>query len=241
MTRTGLSPRLARHAPSPQLSMHPDDAQRLGLDEGTFARIVSAHGEAILPVTLSDGQRRGEAFAPIHWNDETAGGARVGALVHAVRDPVSGQPDNKATPVRIETVEVETVGFMASRSRMPIPDCLSWSWAAVENGFTASLASSRECAELCEAIASAVAGEDRVAYADAASGVTRLAVLRNDQLEAVIFLKQASNPEPLPDGRMIARFWAAGELTALDRLMLLSGQGMDAGGMSAPPSAPASP
>ena len=151
--------------------MHPDDAQRLGLDEGTFARIVSAHGEAILPVTLSDGQRRGETFAPIHWNDETAGGARVGALVHAVRDPVSGQPDNKATPVRIETVEVETVGFMASRSRMPIPmpELVLGGRGERLHGVPGLV--HRECAELCEAIASAVAGEDRVAYADAASGV----------------------------------------------------------------------
>jgi assimilatory nitrate reductase catalytic subunit len=234
MTRTGLSPRLARHLPSPKLSIHPGDARLHGVEDGGFARIRSLPGAALLPVEVSASQRPGEVFAPIHWNDETAGGARIGALVHALRDPWSGQPDNKATPVNVEPVRMATVGALVSRARLQLPGCLGWSWAAVENGFTADLASDLDCAEVSASISGGIEGDDRVAYADAAKGVTRLAVLRGDRLEAVLFLKDAGSDGLLPAWSFVRPFWEAERLTALDRLTLLSGQGRDADADSSP-------
>ncbi len=38
MTRTGLSPKLARHREEPLVELHPDDAARLGIVEGGLAR-----------------------------------------------------------------------------------------------------------------------------------------------------------------------------------------------------------
>ncbi|WP_244500117.1 molybdopterin dinucleotide binding domain-containing protein [Methyloceanibacter superfactus] len=95
MTRTGKSPRLGGHIDEPFVELCPADADRLVLTEGGLARLTSAHGSAVLRVRVSDGQRPGEVFAPIHWNGETASDARLGALVHPARDPHSGQPDMK--------------------------------------------------------------------------------------------------------------------------------------------------
>ena len=93
MTRTGLSPKLASHMPDPFVEVNPDDAQKLGLAGDGFAWIWTANGSAVLRVNITAAQVPGRIFAPIHWNDETAGRARVGALVHPFTDPYSGQPE----------------------------------------------------------------------------------------------------------------------------------------------------
>ena len=105
MTRTGLSPRLGAHLPEPFVEVHPADAAELGLVDGGFARLHSPHGACVLKVRISEGQRRGSLFAPIHWSETTSSSSRVGDLVAPATDPYSGQPEAKATPVSIAPVE----------------------------------------------------------------------------------------------------------------------------------------
>ena len=95
--------------------MNPADAADFGLADGGLARVASAHGSAVLRVGFDAGQARGTVFAPIHWNDEIAGDARVGAVVHPLTDPHSGQPDAKATSVTMSPVAGEPGGFILSR------------------------------------------------------------------------------------------------------------------------------
>ena len=45
MTRTGLSPRLGSHLPEPYVEVHPGDAEQFNLEEGSFARLSSRHGD----------------------------------------------------------------------------------------------------------------------------------------------------------------------------------------------------
>jgi anaerobic selenocysteine-containing dehydrogenase len=81
MTRTGLSPKLASHMPDPFVEVNPDDASKLSLAGNGFAWVWTASGSAVLRVNITAAQVPGRIFVPIHWNDETAGRARVGALV----------------------------------------------------------------------------------------------------------------------------------------------------------------
>jgi assimilatory nitrate reductase catalytic subunit len=148
MTRTGLSPRLSRHRDAPFVEVHPDDAERLGLVDGGFARVTTAHGEAELRVVATASQRRGALFAPIHWTDATAGRARVGALTHASVDPVSGQPDLKATPATIAPSPVAAEGFLVSRRRVAPPDWLAHARIAVVGGEAVVFASAERPAAL---------------------------------------------------------------------------------------------
>src|SRR5919202_454914 len=68
---------------------------------GPAARLSSPHGSAVLEVAIEEGQAPGNLFAPIHWSGETSSSGRIGALVHAIVDPFSGQPDAKATPAAV--------------------------------------------------------------------------------------------------------------------------------------------
>jgi assimilatory nitrate reductase catalytic subunit len=124
MTRTGKAPRLARHVAEPALAVHPGDAAVYGLEDGGLARIDSPHGAVTLRVGFDDGLPRGMVFAPFHWSDATGGLVRVDSVVEGVTDPVSGQPEAKATPVAVSPVVVAAEGFIVTRKRLTLPPWL---------------------------------------------------------------------------------------------------------------------
>ncbi|KAH2840816.1 hypothetical protein KXW36_001210, partial [Aspergillus fumigatus] len=80
MTRTGYAPTLAQHRREALLEIHPDDAVLYGITDGGLARVETAGGASIFRVGISDGQRRGDIFVPMHWTDVMAGGARANLL-----------------------------------------------------------------------------------------------------------------------------------------------------------------
>jgi assimilatory nitrate reductase catalytic subunit len=93
---------LAEHTPEPFIDLHPQDALLCGVREGELARVTSRWGAMVARVQHGGGIARGSVFVPIHWSGQTASDARVGAVVNPAVDPVSGEPEFKHTPVRIE-------------------------------------------------------------------------------------------------------------------------------------------
>ena len=77
MTRTGLAPELCRHAPEPVLEIHPDDAASAGVVEGALTRVLTPQGEAVAAARLTDRQRRGQIFLPMHFTDAFAPSGRA--------------------------------------------------------------------------------------------------------------------------------------------------------------------
>ena len=110
--------------------------------------MTTAHGAAELRVVATASQRRGSLFAPIHWTDATAGRARVGALTHASVDPISGQPDSKATPATIAPSPIAAEGFLVARRRVALPDWLAHARIAVPGGEAVTFASAGRPAAL---------------------------------------------------------------------------------------------
>ncbi|WP_106477386.1 nitrate reductase [Phytohalomonas tamaricis] len=101
MSRTSRAPRLMNHRAEPYIDVHPDDAHKVGVVEGGLGRLNNAQGEYVARIRLATAQRRGEVFVPMHWNDQFTGRARMGALIEAVVDPVSGQPESKHGAVQL--------------------------------------------------------------------------------------------------------------------------------------------
>jgi assimilatory nitrate reductase catalytic subunit len=143
MTRSGKSSRLAAHLAEPFVEVHPDDAQVIGLIDGGFARVATAYGACVLKVIVSEGQRSGSLFAPIHWSDENSSSARVGDLVAARTDPYSGQPESKATPATISPVALQLQGFVRTRRHFALPDGTWWCRIATAHGPEVRIASDR--------------------------------------------------------------------------------------------------
>ncbi|PMR72524.1 nitrate reductase [Billgrantia endophytica] len=105
MTRTARSPRLMNHRGEPFIELHPDDARSYGMSDRQLARLSGAGGDYIGRVRLSKGQRRGEVFVPMHWTGQFSGAARMGSLLAAYRDPISGQPESKHGAVSLKPLE----------------------------------------------------------------------------------------------------------------------------------------
>ena len=104
MTRTGKSRRLMAAEREPFLEIHPADAHRAGVRDGSFARVRSRRGWAILRVRIDDTLPVRTAFAPFHWGalHAPAGAGAVNHLTHRATDPVSRQPGLKAVAIRVE-------------------------------------------------------------------------------------------------------------------------------------------
>jgi ferredoxin-nitrate reductase len=101
MTRTAQVPRLMAMHPKPLLEIHPGDASRLGLEEGALASITSRRGGITATVTVTDRIRPGTVFLPMHWGFQQEEACEANALLHELACPHSGQPELKATAVRV--------------------------------------------------------------------------------------------------------------------------------------------
>ncbi|VUS48901.1 nitrate reductase [Klebsiella spallanzanii] len=126
MTRTGAVPRLMQHIAEPVVEVAAEDAQRYHLVEGELARIRSPNGVMVAKVIISDGQRPGSLFVPMHWNNQFARQGRVNNLLAAVTDPYSGQPESKQVAVAIATWLPVWKGELFSRQPVPLPASLHW-------------------------------------------------------------------------------------------------------------------
>ena len=140
MTRTGRVPRLMAHVREPLLDVNPEDAARLGLEEGGLARAESRHGTAVLRVRLSSDQRRGEVFAPMHWTDQFASAGPIDGLVGAAIDPVSGQPELKATALRVVPLMAHWRGLLLRREEVAPTGDFYWARVPLAGGHAFDLA-----------------------------------------------------------------------------------------------------
>ncbi len=192
MTRSGLSPRLAAHLPEPFVEIHPKDARNAGVVGGGFARLTSAHGSCVVKVIISEGQRPGSLFAPIHWSDASASSARVGALVAPITDPFSGQPEAKATPVAIAPVSFAYRGFALGRRPIVMPPKAWWSHVSIINGAGVLLASD-EAPAIWRARAQTMFGADvtLAEYDDEPRESYRVAAFAGGRLVGCLFIAPA--------------------------------------------------
>lgn len=166
MTRTGTSPRLARDKVEPYVEIGPEDAQTAGVDDAGFARVTTAFGSCVLRARVTELQPAGSVFAPIHWTAETASDARIGALVAPVVDPVSGQPEFKATPAKIAPVVFGWQGFLLVRRPVMIPVGVWWARIAIDGGFAYRVAGAQDRTAWLACARSAIADEDFIDFRD---------------------------------------------------------------------------
>jgi assimilatory nitrate reductase catalytic subunit len=229
MTRTGRVQRLMLHEGEPLLQLHPEDAARLGLAEGDLARLESRHGATVLGVRLAREQRVSEVFAPMHWTDRFSSTGPIGRLVGAAADPVSGQPELKATPVAVTPLAVRWRGLLLRRDEATLPGDLHWSRVPLETGHAYALAGWQALpgGAGSEAWIATLLGApeeaELVVYADPGRRVFRYASLVAGCLDACLFLASAKDRLPNRDvlaGLLGSRIEAAGRAALVAGLPL---------------------
>ena len=223
MTRTGLSPRLSAHVAEPFVEIHPDDAAALGVRPADLVAVRSDTGAALLRALVTDRGPRGALFAPMHWTAETCPAARIGALIAAETDPVSGQPALKSAAVSAGRFAAAWHGLAVSRARPEPPACAYWALARRRAGWSVELAGQSAPADwtaFARALVGAAPEAEPLAYRDAATGAFRAAFLDAEgRLLGAFF----AGPAPVP----ASRAWLAAALSqaAPDRAALLAGRG----------------
>jgi assimilatory nitrate reductase catalytic subunit len=228
MTRTGLSARLGSHLPEPYVDMHPQDVLLAAVRVGELARVTSRWGSAIVRVRTSGEIQRRTLFVPIHWNNSNASDARVGALVNPVVDPVSGEPELKHTPVRVEPFMVSWHGFALSRKPLAMQDVAWWVRAQGEQFQRYELAGRRVHGDRSAWARRLLKADgeqaDWLEYADANAGTYRAVLVVDDRIEACLFV----SPRPeLPSRSWLAALLAKAKLDDVDRASVLVGQSAD--------------
>ncbi len=201
MTRTGLSPKLARHREEPLVEVHPADADRMGIVDGGLARVATPQGDSLYRVAVVETQRHGELFVPIHWTDRTASGGRTGLLPRPLADPISGQPGFKNTPARLTAVTTAWRGFVIVRGELAKrPDCIWATRVAVPCGTAWDLAGDGDAGTLDALLPKG----QRIEAIDAARGTRRIAILQDGRLTATLFVTR--------DGTLPPRDWLVAQL-----------------------------
>jgi len=206
MTRTGLSPRLSQHRREPLVEVHPADALAAGLASGDLARVATTQGDSIFRVAVTDAQRPGEIFVPIHWTDRVSSGGRAGLLPGSAADPESGQPGFKSTPAAIAKVSPDWHAFLLLRQPPARdPECLWWTKIRVSGGTLFEIAGrTGEDVHLDEYLG---AGE-LLEVSDPARGVRRLVVTQQSRLMSALFVAR--------DARLPPRDWLIEQLASAD-------------------------
>jgi assimilatory nitrate reductase catalytic subunit len=230
MTRTGRSVRLAEHVPEPFIDMHPQDALLCGVKEGELARMHSSWGASVARVRHGGGIARGSVFMPIHWSGRTASDARVGAVVNPAVDPVSGEPEFKHTPVRIEPFGVNWYGFILSRTELPLEDVAHWTRIQGSGFVRYELAGRKPFLDASAWARRLLRVEDMEAdwieLEDRNGGVYRAAHLAGGRIEACLFVSQRQD---LPARAWLAQMFGRESLSPQDRIGLLSGRAREQG------------
>ncbi len=204
MTRTGRVPRLMAHQEEAVVEVSPADARKLSITNGDLLRIRTDHGNAVLPARVSEAQRAGEVFVAMHWTDRFVSAGPIDRLVSAANDPVSGQPELKATAVALAPVPILWRGLLVAGegpresgdyhwSRIPFAQGELWElrgWSRLTEG--------TELTAWASQLLGQPTGAERVSLMDPVRGVLRLANLVAGRLHSCLLLSFSARSR-LPD------------------------------------------
>jgi assimilatory nitrate reductase catalytic subunit len=83
--------------PEPRIELHPQLADKLGIEDGDWTTLESRRGACTLRAMVVRTIRPDTVFVPYHW----AGVKSINRLTIAAQDPISKIPEYKVCAVRL--------------------------------------------------------------------------------------------------------------------------------------------
>ena len=225
MTRTAKTSRLLQHKEQPYLDISPQDAEQLAVSSGDIVRVSNDQGELLLRASINEGQTSGTVFAPMHWTNRYASKARVGVVIPALVDPVSGQPELKHAPVAVSAYKAKWQGLLILANE---PESIAsdyWSHSPFEKGHCYHLASDSEADAGFNSLKKLLPKGEMISLEDSAAGSYRVAICDADQLAGVLFVSQKND---LPESQWLCSQFNAQAIDPTQRVALLAGRPADA-------------
>lgn len=191
MTRTGRVAKLMTHSDEPYIDVNPQDAKKFDLKEEQLATLTNLNTSYIGRVNITDDQRDGEVFVPIHWTNNFSASALASALVNPITDNLSGQPEFKHSPVNIEPFNASWAGYLISSVAVNCPQKY-WSKIQLSQGHKYVLADTEKLGN-DEAVISHLFPHihDWLVLKDDKQNILRIAGFENKQL--VCFFAGSTN------------------------------------------------
>lgn len=231
MSRTGLSANLSTHRAEPYCEIHPNDALKYGIQEGELVEVRSEWGLCILRAQVSDNIRRGQVFAPIHWNDQVASDARIGKLVNPVVDAISGEPEFKHTPVMIQPFHIQWQGVLYVREGFEhyvqpfIDKSIWWTKVKANRATRYEIADRQKFSTTTEQLKSLLPFTEEdfewLNLEDQTAHISHSVVLQEGKLIASLYI---APKRLLPDRDWLSGLFQRERLSAMHRKALLAGQ-----------------
>ena len=107
-TRTGKVGNANKFSPTPYMEINPRAAEGLGIKHGSYARLTSRRGDAVVMVQCTERTAPDSVFVPFHFH-ECVNRVSLGLL-----DPHSRQPAYKQCAVNIEPIEDQQAAAQAN-------------------------------------------------------------------------------------------------------------------------------
>lgn len=222
MTRTARSTKLNGHISEPFVDIHPVDAEKWSVENDGLAKIESRWGTALARVQITKAQRVGNIFVPMHWTQQNSSLSRVDAVVNPEVDPVSGQPELKHTPVKISPYQAVWYGFILSKTRLNLSEndyCVSVNG---EQFWRYELAGESQIGDYSTWAKQRLGEEGEwLEYADIKAERFRAGIIKNNQLDAVVFLAATHQ---LPTRTWLSKLFTESPLSDEARSNLLAGK-----------------
>ena len=233
MSRTGLSANLSTHRAEPYCEIHPQDALKYGVKEGELLEVKSKWGHCVLRVMVSTDIRRGQVFAPIHWNDQVASDARIGKVVNPVVDAISGEPEFKHTPVMVHPFYSQWQGVFYVRQgfekivQASIEGTVWWTKIRTAKATRYEVADRKKFTHTTDHLKALLPFQDEsfewLNLEDRTAHISHTVVLQDGQLIASLYIAPKAL---LPDRDWVASLFKRERLSAMHRKALLAGQSM---------------
>ena len=233
MSRTGLSANLSTHRAEPYCEIHPNDALKYGIQDGELVEVKSQWGNCVLRATISDNIRRGQVFAPIHWNDQVASDARIGKVVNPVVDAISGEPEFKHTPVIIHPFYSQWQGVFYVRQgfekivQPSIEATVWWTKITTSKAIRYELADRKKFSYTTEHLKELLPFQDEsfewLNLEDQTAHISHSVILQDGHVIASLYIAPKAL---LPNRDWVASLFKRERLSAMHRKALLAGQPM---------------
>lgn len=233
MSRTGLSANLSHHRAEPYCEIHPQDALKFGIQVHDLVEVKSTWGRCILRAQFSEHIRRGQVFAPIHWNDQVASDARIGKVVNPVVDSISGEPEFKHTPVTIQPFHTQWQGILYVREgyeqdiNLTLEHSMWWCKITMSKVLRYELAHREKLSTTMQHLKTRLPFSDEsyewLSFEDPSAQISHTVVLKDNLLIACLYI---APQDFLPDRDWVASLFKRERLSAMHRKALLAGQAM---------------
>lgn len=234
MTRTGKSARLAQHISEPFIELHPDDAEDYGVKQNQLVEVFNRRASIRVRARISDQQRRGEAFVPMHWNDRYANQARMGSLVNSDHDPFSGQPELKITRIQLRPLPLQWQGFILSRQDLFISDsnlspldCDYWAYGLTSSGHFYEVAGNQTAVDFMNTFKQRCEQQlpgQWLSLDDDQRQHHRWACINDGKLQAIAFVQGIHEPDFSVNRQWLTEQFDNKNIDALTRKALLGGR-----------------